>query len=244
MPTASSPPASAELIPGIGFRIIEAIERPAPDLARELGMFPTPDISDEMNRMYAMNSSIRPYSDPDLRLVGPACTVKVFPGDNLMVHKSLDIAKPGDVVVVDASSSTMNAVLGDTISMKARHRGIAGFVIDGLVRDVPAIRRLGDFPVFARGITPIGPLHRGPGELNYPVSVGGIVVNPGDLIVAEEAGIVVVPRQSIGAILASLRAKAAGHKEYMANVIAGKFSNAWVDDVLRFNGVTVGPDTT
>src|ERR1035437_7749140 len=139
MSIASGAPSSAELIAGIGFRVIKTIERAPADLIRELGEFSTPDISDEMNRLYAMNSSIRPYCDPRLRLSGPACTVKVFPGDNLMVHKVLDIAKPGDVVVVDASSSTMNAVLGDTISMKARHRGIAGFVIDGLVRDVPAI---------------------------------------------------------------------------------------------------------
>lgn len=241
MSIASGAPSSAELIAGIGFRVIKTIERAPADLIRELGEFSTPDISDEMNRLYAMNSSIRPYCDPRLRLSGPACTVKVFPGDNLMVHKVLDIAKPGDVVVVDASSSTMNAVLGDTISMKARHRGIAGFVIDGLVRDVPAILKLGDFPVFARGVTPIGPLHRGPGEVNYPISAGGIVVNPGDVIVADECGVVVVPRDSTGDVLRSLRAKAAAHEAYMAKVANGEFSNAWLDEIFRNSGVTVGP---
>jgi len=238
MSTASSPPSSADLNSGIGFRFVEAIERPPADLVSELGQFPTPDISDEMNRLYAMNSAIRPMCDPQLRLVGPACTVKVFPGDNLMVHKSLDIAQPGDVVVVDASSSTVNAVLGDLVSTKARHRGIAGFIIDGLVRDIPAIRRLGDFPVFARGITPIGPLHRGPGEVNYPIAAGGIVVNPGDLIIADESGVVVVPRESIASILQSLRSKAARQREYLADVTAGRFSNAWVDGILQDNGVT------
>jgi RraA family protein len=240
MPTASGPPSSAELISGIGFRMIDEIERVPAELVRELGAFPTPDISDQMNRLYAMNSSIRPFCDPQLRLVGPACTVKVFPGDNLMVHKSLDIARPGDVVVVDASSSTTNAVLGDTISMKARHRGIAGFVIDGLVRDVPAIRELGDFPVFARGITPIGPLHRGPGEINFPISVGGIVVNPGDLIVADECGVVLVPRDSVASVLESLRARSAANEKYMAKVADGEFSNAWVDGILERDGVTAG----
>jgi len=240
MSTASGPPSSADIISGIGFRVVEAIERAPEDLIAELGEFPTPDISDQMNRLYAMNSAIRPFCDPELRLAGSACTVKVFPGDNLMVHKSLDIAQPGDVVVVDASSSTMNAVLGDTISMKARHRGIAGFVIDGLVRDVPAIRRLGDFPVFARGITPIGPLHRGPGEVNYPIAVGGIVVHPGDVLVADESGVVVVPRDSVIDVLRSLRAKSSTQKEYMAKVASGSFSNAWVDEILEHNGVTVG----
>jgi regulator of RNase E activity RraA len=104
-----------------------------------------------------MVSDIHPVTDPHLQILGPALTVKVFPGDNLMVHKALDVAEPGDVVVVDASSSSLTAVLGDLVSTKARHRGIAGFVVDGLIRDLPGIRALGDFPVFARGVTPIGP---------------------------------------------------------------------------------------
>lgn len=237
MPTASGPPASAELSPGPGFRIIEKIKRPSRQLTAALAEFLTPDISDCMNRLYAMNSTIRPFSNPKLRLIGPACTVKVFPGDNLMVHKALDIARPGDVVVVDAASSTMNAVLGDTICTKSQHRGIAGYVIDGLIRDLPAIHALGDFPVFARGVTPIGPLHRGPGEVNFPVSVGGIVVNPGDVIVADESGIVVVPSGSLAQIVATLQSKAAGQAAYMAEVTAGRFSNAWVDDLLVRNGV-------
>src|SRR3954466_12094589 len=111
-----------------------------------------------MNRHAVLETAIKPLTDPNLRIAGPALTVKVFPGDNLMVHKSLDVAEPGDVVVVDAGGSSMNAVLGDLVSMKARHRGIAGFVIDGMVRDLPGIKELG-FPVFARGTTPIGPLH-------------------------------------------------------------------------------------
>ena len=112
-----------------------------------------------------------------------------------MVHKSLDIAQPGDVIVIDGSRSPASAVLGDLVSTKARHRGVAGFVVDGLIRDLPAIRALGDFPVFARGVTPIGPMHRGPGEINYPIAAGGIVVNPGDMIVGDLNGVVVVPRE-------------------------------------------------
>ncbi|MDA0629289.1 RraA family protein, partial [Acinetobacter baumannii] len=122
-----------------------------------------------------------------------ACTVRVFPGDNLMVHKSLDIAQPGDIVVVTAGGSNMNAILGDMICTKAKHRHIAGFIVDGLIRDLPDILPL-DFPVWARGTTPIGPLHRGPGEVNYPIACGGVVVNPGDLVVADDAGIVAIPQ--------------------------------------------------
>jgi regulator of RNase E activity RraA len=163
--------------------------------------------------------------------------VKAFPGDNLMVHKSLDIVQPGDVVVIDASSSTMTAVLGDLISMKARHRGIAGFVVDGLIRDLPAILRLGDFPVFARGVTPIGPLHRGPGEINHPVSVGGIVVHPGDVIVGDLNGVVVVPRGSADELLGRLRTRAPAERAYAASVAEGQFSNDWVDQSLKNSGL-------
>ena len=120
-----------------------------------------------------------------------------------MVHKALDIAKPGDVVVVDAGGSIKNAVLGDIISTKANHRGIAGFVVDGYVRDAAGIRAV-DFPVYARGENMIGPLHRGPGEINFPVCCGGIVVSPGDIIVADSGGVVVVPRDHIAEVHARL----------------------------------------
>jgi regulator of RNase E activity RraA len=230
-------PTSAALHPGPGFRVRTRIPRPAPDVVAGFCEFETPAASDLMNRLYTMRSEIRTLTDPDVRLVGPACTVKVFPGDNLMVHKSLDVARPGDVIVIDAGGSPMNAVLGDLISTKARHRGVAGFIVDGLIRDLPAILALGDFPVFARGVTPIGPLHRGPGEINHPICCGGIVVNPGDIVMGDLNGIVVVPREIAEDILASLRAKAAGEADYTAAVVRGEFSNAWVDRLLEQSGM-------
>jgi regulator of RNase E activity RraA len=231
-------PKSAEMHPGPGFRVRREIERTEPDIIAGFAEFETPEISDLMNRLYTMTSAIRNLTAPGVRLLGPACTVKVFPGDNLLVHKSLDIVKPGDVVAVDASSSTMTAVLGDLVSMKARHRGIAGFVIDGLVRDLPAILAFGDFPIFARGVTPIGPLHRGPGEINYPVSVGGIVVSPGDVIVGDLNGVVVVPREIAGELLERLRSRAPAERTYSASVARGEFSNDWVDKALEDSGLT------
>lgn len=237
-PVGVSKPKSAEMHPGPGFRMRRDIERAAPDVIAGFAEFETPEISDLMNRLYTMTSTIRNLTAPDVRLLGSACTVKVFPGDNLMVHKSLDVAQPGDVVVVDASSSTMTAVLGDLISTKARHRGIAGFVIDGLLRDLPAIVELGDFPVFARGVTPIGPLHRGPGEINYPVSVGGIVVRPGDIIAGDLNGVVVVPRELAGELLERLQARAPAEKAYADSVARGEFSNDWVDQALKASGLT------
>ncbi|HEY7118507.1 MAG TPA: hypothetical protein VH475_18095, partial [Tepidisphaeraceae bacterium] len=152
-------PQSAHLHPGPGFRVQVNFRRPARELMQGFAPFPTPDISDLLNRLYAIDPGIRCLTGDAHRVCGPACTVKVFPGDNLMVHKALDVLEPGDVVIVDAGGSTMNAVLGDLISTKAKHRGAAGFVVDGLIRDLPNICEL-NFPVFARGTTPIGPLHR------------------------------------------------------------------------------------
>lgn len=230
-------PKSAELHPGPGFRIRQDFERPPTEIVDGLAGFETPNISDLMNRLYTMVPAIRVMTDPELGIAGPACTVKVYPGDNLMVHKVLDVAKPGDVVVIDAGGSTMTAVLGDLISTKARHRGIAGFVIDGLMRDLPAVRALGDFPVFARGVTPIGPLHRGPGEINHPISAGGIVVHPGDVIVGDLNGVVVVPRGIAADLLERLRDRQARESDYVAAVARGEFSNAWVDTALAQAGL-------
>lgn len=230
-------PKSAEMHPGPGFRIRTGIERPDPEVVAGLSAFDAPTVSDQMNRLYTMVPAIHAITGPELRILGPACTVKCFPGDNLMVHKSLDIARPGDVLVIDASSSSLTAVAGDLISTKARHRGIKGFVVDGLVRDVPQIVALGDFPVFARGMTPIGPLHRGPGEINYPVSAGGIVVNPGDVVLGDANGVVIVPRGIAEDLLNRLRARSEAEAEYSAAVARGDFNNDWVDATLTQAGV-------
>jgi RraA family protein len=233
-------PRSAEMHPGAGFRVRENIPRPDRAIVERLREFETPDISDLLNRMYAVDAGIKSLIGPH-RLCGPVCTVKVFPGDNLMVHKALDIARPGDVVVVDARGSTENAVLGDIICAKARHRRIAGFIVDGLVRDLPAILEL-DFPVFARGTTPVGPLHRGPGEINFPICCGGTVVHPGDLVIADAAGIVVVPQDIAGELLERLTAHKASNAGYLEGVRRGVFSNKWVDLVLEQHGCQVlGP---
>jgi regulator of RNase E activity RraA len=234
-----SKPKSAEMHPGPGFRVRRWAERPSEDAINRLARFETPTISDLMNRLYTMSPLIRNVTDPALRIIGPACTVKVYPGDNLMVHKSLDIAQAGDVVVIDAANSGNTAVLGDLVSTKARHRGIAGFVVDGMIRDLPGIRALEDFPVFARGVTPIGPLHRGPGEINYPVSAGGIVVHPGDIIVGDLNGVVVVPRGIADELIARLEAREAAEADYTAAVASGHFSNDWVDHILSNNGVSI-----
>jgi len=193
--------------------------------------FETPDISDSLNRLFAVDSGIHCLTPNSNRLCGSVCTVKVFPGDNLMVHKVLDIARRDDVVVVDAHGADAFAVLGDTICTKAKHRGIRGFIVDGMIRDLPGIQDVG-MPVFARGTTPVGPLHRGPGEINFAICCGGIVTSPGDVIVADAAGIVVIPFNIASELLQRLQEYRYSTAAYLAAVQRGEFSNEWVDKLL------------
>jgi regulator of RNase E activity RraA len=226
-------PKSSDLYPGPGFRIRTDFPRLDAALMERFQYYDVPEISDALNRLFALDAAIACQTKKRHRLCGPVCTVQVFPGDNLMIHKVLDVARPNDIVVVDAHGVRgMNAVLGDIICTKAKHRGIAGFVIDGFVRDVPGIEPL-DFPVFARGTTPVGPLHRGPGEINFPISCGGVVVTPGDVMVADISGIVLIPRESAKDILRRLDAQKAYQETYLAAVRKGEFSNAWVDEQLE-----------
>ena len=224
-------PKTADLNPGPGFRIRKQIDRPARKIIEGLRAFDTPTISDMMNRLYTMTPAIKNLTAPSKKIVGPALTVRVYPGDNLMVHKSLDIAEPDDIVVIDAGGSSLNAVLGDLVSTKATHRKIAGFVIDGFIRDLPGIQKL-NFPAFARGVTPIGPLHRGPGEINYPIQCGGIVVNPGDIISGDLNGVVVIPQEIAANLLQRLEERKEAEAAYCEAVARGEFSNAWVDKML------------
>jgi regulator of RNase E activity RraA len=239
----SQRPASAEIHPGPGFRIRRNIPRLPPELCKALLEFDTPTLSDQLNRLYAVSPEIRCLTHPSDRLAAPICTVRCYPGDNLMVHKALDIALPGDVIAVDAcyAHGGATAVLGDIIATKARHRGIAGFIVDGLVRDLCGIQELG-IPVFARGTTPVGPLHRGPGEINHPIALGGVVTHPGDVAVADQSGIVIVAQAGVEELLAVLGAKAPAQSAYLAAVRRGEFSNRWVDELLARHGCPVSEE--
>jgi len=230
-------PDSADLLPGPGFRICSGFQRLDPKLLHQLAAFDTPTISDALNRLYALDSGIQCLTEVE-RMCGFVCTVHVYPGDNLMVHKVLDIVRPGDVVMINAhggGGASINAVLGDIICTKALHRGIAGFVVDGLIRDLPGILDLG-IPVFARGTTAVGPLHRGPGEINFPIACGGVVTHPGDVVVADRAGIVVVPQLFVQSLVTRLQQRTDKSKAYREAVTRGEFTNDWVDTVLHRTG--------
>ncbi|WP_306261608.1 hypothetical protein [Pararhizobium sp. IMCC21322] len=231
---ANTRPASSEMRGGPGFRVNTQFESVSVAQIKQLREFETPEISDALNRMFTMDPAIRNVVNEEA-LYGPAITVKVFPGDNLMVHKALDIVNPGDVIVVDTSGLPRNACVGDMIGNKAKHLGVAGFVIDGLVRDLSGLREIG-LPVYATGITAFGPLHRGPGELCHSISCGGIVVNAGDAICADSSGIVVVNKNFVTDTISHLEDQRKSLEDYTANVKKGKFSNEWVDKQLSFDG--------
>ncbi|RMF86125.1 MAG: RraA family protein [Nitrospinota bacterium] len=223
----------------IGYRVFLQVPRPDKALVAEYSKYCTGNITDNMSRFGAMHAAIKPIHRPGLKLVGVAVTVKARIGDNLLTHKALDVAQPGDVIVVDAQGDTTVAIIGEIMCQYARARGLAGFVIDGAVRDSLAIREM-DFPVFARGVTPLGPFKNGPGEINVPISCGGLTVRPGDIIVGDDDGVVVIPQKEAKEILEKTRLQAEREAKTIAAYQAGDLSGRqWVDEALQKGGCEI-----
>jgi regulator of RNase E activity RraA len=170
------------------------------------------------------------------RILGRAYTVRTRPGDNLMVHKAIDAAEPGDVIVVDAGGDMSNAIIGEIMAGWAARRGLAGFVIDGAIRDSETLAA-GDFPVYARGVAHRGPYKDGPGAINVPVTVDGMVVLPGDLLVGDADGLLAIRPQEAPAIAARVRAIAASEAKILQDIERGALDRAWVDAALKARGV-------
>ncbi|GAA2855770.1 dimethylmenaquinone methyltransferase [Actinoplanes cyaneus] len=166
---------------------------------------PPTTLADVLGREQVMNIGIRPLWGPVPRVAGPAFTVRCEPGDNLMLHAAIYRAEPGSVIVVE-SGDLDYALAGGNVCAVAHRRGVAAFVLDGLIRDLGEVREIG-FPVFARGVIPIPGTKSRLGSHGDRVRCGGVTVNPGDLVVADEEGIVVVPAGRHDEILASARAK-------------------------------------
>jgi RraA family protein len=214
----------------IGFRILPRTRKVDAATAGAFARLPVANISDSMNRMTAGGARLRPLHAGGV-LSGPALTVKTRPGDNLMIHKALDVAEKGDVIVVDGGGDLSNALIGEIMILIAKKRGIAGFVMYGAVRDYGTIRA-GDFPVFAAGVTHRGPYKDGPGEINVPIAIDGMVIEPGDLIVGDDDGIVCVPFDHAKEILAATNAKQVAEVKQMAEIEAGTVDRRWIDETL------------
>lgn len=213
-----------------GFRIRPIRERIDTTLIEAFRGLPVANVSDCMNRLTGTGALVRMHREGGL--VGPAFTVRTAPGDNLMLHKALDMAAPGDVIVVDAGGDSTNALIGELMVSHAKARGIAGVVIDGAVRDRDVLQEI-NLPVFARAVSHRGPYKNGPGEIGFDVTVGGMIVQPGDLILGDGDGLLAVPRNGAGSILECARKKQAAEAKQLAATLSGQLDCTWVDRTLR-----------
>ena len=173
----------------IGFRIFKDFDRPAPELVEKFRGLPSSNIGDMVNRLSCMRSELKPFNNRPL--LGVAFTVKASAGDNMILHKALHMAKPGDILVVDGEGYKDRSLIGEMMMDLMDRRGLAGLVVDGAIRDVDAIPRY-NMAVYATAVTPQGPYKNGPGEINVPIACCGQVVFPGDILVGDADGVVVI----------------------------------------------------
>lgn len=216
-----------------GFRIKKTFTRPDKALVDSLRGIPVANIGDNMNRICCMNSRIAPMNSAPL--LGCAFTVKVRAGDNLLFHKAIDMAQPGDVIVIDGQNEQSYAITGELMIMWMRRRNLAGLIVDGCIRDIDAVRNM-NFPVYATGVTPNGPLKEGGGEINFPVMCGGLVVNPGDIVVGDADGVVVVGPADAAAVQKKAKAQNDKEAQAMKDIENLAWDRTWVDGVLRAKG--------
>jgi 4-hydroxy-4-methyl-2-oxoglutarate aldolase len=184
-------------------RIVRNVPRPDPDVLERFGRVYLPDVSDRVGQLYTMASSIQPLYRPMRRLLGPALTVKAPPGDNSTVHLALAMCQPGDVLVVDSRGYTESCGTGASAMTVPISRGLAGVVVDGAWRDIEQLQAL-DFPIYGKGISPFSPPKHRLGEINVPVSCGGVIVHPGDVVMCDPEGGVVIPLEHAELVLSTL----------------------------------------
>lgn len=215
-----------------GQRLLPLAPMADPEVIAGLKAVATPHLSDNMNRIVGVTGLTR-YNVTG-KLVGTALTVRTRPGDNLYVYKALTMIRPGDVLVVDAGGGLDNAIMGELMKLYAVGRGCAGFVIDGAIRDVASFR---DTPCYARGVVHRGPYKNGPGEINVPVSIGGQVIDRGDIVVGDEDGLVSFPAAHAKELIARAVACAAHEEEVKAEIASGAKAQSWLDKALKAAGL-------
>ena len=217
----------------VGNRIFTKRQMPDKTLIERLAQIPAANIADTMGRSCAMHPRIRLMSGFSGIFAGPALTVKARAGDNLFIHQALDMAEPGDVIVVSNEEDQRRSLMGEIMFTYAMNqRRLGGLVLDGPVRDVDALRAM-PLPVYATGSTPGGPYKEGPGEINVPIACGGVSVNPGDIILGDLDVIIVIPQKDVQAVLEAAEEL---HKVDAAKVLAaqnGTANRAWVMKTLE-----------
>lgn len=182
-------------------------------------------LSDNMARSSGA-AGLRPYHRPK-PMAGTAVTVRTRAGDNLAIHRAFDFCRPGDVLVIDGAGELSQALMGDIMASFAESLGVQGLVIDGAIRDSGALSQR-DFPVYARGVTHRGPYKNGPGEINVPVTVGGMVVHPGDIVVGDEDGVLAISPADVTAVIEAARRQGAKEAAALESIARGTFDRAWV----------------
>jgi 4-hydroxy-4-methyl-2-oxoglutarate aldolase len=193
-----------------GFEIYEEIPRPDTALIERLLGIPTPDLGDVTFKRATMDPAIKPVYQPMPAAIGPAITVSVPDGSVDVVKIATSLARPGDVIVINARGDSKHVVMGGNVARGLKHLGLAGVVIDGAVRDVSEIRDDG-LSVFARYVGTVTGGQGGAGEVNVPIACGGVVVNPGDIVVADEDGVAVIPPSVVDEVVERVRAL---HKKF------------------------------
>ena len=222
-----------------GLRILKRTRQVPDHFIQAFRGLPVANVSDCMARMAAAGPRLRPMHKEGY-LIGPALTVKCRPGDNLMIHKALTMAQKGDVIVVDAGGDLTNALFGEIMTATAVAIGVAGIVLNGAVRDAEEIGQ-GEFPLYAAGVTHRGPYKDGPGEINVPIAIDGMVIEPGDLMLGDADGLLCVPYDSLQSVLEATLQKMDAEKKMLADIAAGKLDTAWIDATLRRIGCNPDP---
>lgn len=219
-----------------GFRIFTKVTRPPNELVQGFRGIPVANIGDNMNRRACMDARLRPMNGAPL--LGTAITVKASPGDNLMLYAAIEMAKPGDVIVLDAQAELSNAITGELMMSWAQTKGIAGVIVDGAVRDAETLKGM-SMPVYAAGVTPNGPFKNGPGEVNVPISCGGQVVKPGDIIVGDGDGIIVIDPAEARDVLAKARATVDKETGIKSAIKENAWDVSWVSKMLKEKGCEI-----
>ena len=217
-----------------GFRVLPSPPRISADILERYRGLASSNVADAMGRFGFMDAGMRSRSG--FSLCGLAVTVQCRPADNLMVHKALQVARPGEIVVVSTCGNTTSAVFGELMCHTAAAAKLGGIVVDGAIRDVDGITRLG-MPAFSRTVCPGSCDKDGPGEINVPISCGGAVVAPGDIVVGDADGVAVVPRASAAEVLELVAQLMDRERKRIAEITAGGLFKAEIDETLRKKGV-------
>lgn len=215
--------------------IIRQFDRVPADIVRQASGYQAAILADVAGRRGALHGRIQPLR-PAMKLAGTALTVEVRPGDNLMIHAAILLAKPGDVLVIDGKADQTAALMGTIMMTACQKLGIAGVVVDGAVRDSLEIEEMG-FPVFSFGTNPNGPTKLAPGRIGHPVTVGGVTVHAGDFILGDADGVVVVERDKIESLLPLAEKKVKDEVARIAAINEGDTAAKWLDAALRAAGV-------